>query len=1034
MLAPLLLPALAAGQSTAQDVEFFEKQVRPILAAHCYSCHSTQAKPRFADLSLDTNAGARKVAVKIVPAIKGTLPMKMPPTGKLSEPQIAAIEKWVAMGLPWPEESPAAKPSSAFDLNTRRQSHWAWKPPRAAPVPAVRNQSWPAGDLDRFLLAAMESKGLSPAAQTAPDILLRRLTFDLTGLPPSPSELSAQEPYEKTVDLLLGSLAFGEHWARHWMDLVRYSESHGSEGDPDTPLAWRYRDYLIRAFNQDVPYDKLVREYIAGDQLPQPRLSHELRVNESLLGTANLRMVEHGFQPVDPWEDRVKWTDNQVDVLTKAFQGLTVSCARCHDHKFDAISQKDYYALYGTLAGARPTQAAIDLPEDLHRGAQEMAQLKTRLRSSFASEWLAQIGRWPETQPAVPELLGLGKLEEWNRRSAEVRTNQEQAQRFNAENFTRRWDLSSPAQYAQWKGHGSGKPEKPSPAGDFWITPKGDKPVGAIYPAGVYSHSLSTKQNAVITSPRFKIDTDSISVRMLGGNFSFAQLIIENYAVPRGGIYHIRLSPKKDQMGWTRWDTTFWKAFTGYIEFATKDDVTHFMLDEEDGKKKPRPEPVQDGRSWFGVQAVWFHNNAHTPKEETIGAASVLQGDAPASRRDMFERWSALARLAVENWRDGRITNEQAVLLDALLQAGILRQDAAVDLVAAYRRLENAIPVARRAPSVIEECAAPQPLLVRGNHKNPGDPVPQRYLTALGGPAFADVCTTRLALAEQVASEKNPLTARVFVNRVWQKLFGRGLVASMDNFGKLGDAPSHPELLDWLGVRFVEDGWSVKRLIRTMVTSRAYRMSSHVSPDAANLDPSNIWLSHMPVRRLEAEAIRDSILSISGHLDRTMYGASVPVYYAHDTGKTKGDNPKGPMDGDGRRSVYLEIRRNATNPFLEVFDFPIPSTTRGQRDLTNVPAQSLALMNSPFVRDEAMRFAELALQGNAEDPKRRVEIMFLRALARSPDAAEIDRSLSYLAAVASEYNLAGEAWKLDPRPWRDLAVALFNLKEFLYIL
>jgi len=987
----LCLAAVAWAQPSAESVEFFEKEIRPLLAAQCYSCHSAAAKPVFAGLRLDSRAGVLKgsdsgaVIVaghpeqsKLIRAVKGELPARMPPTGKLSEGQIAALEKWIRLGSPWPEERAEAAAAGQFNLEQRRSEHWAWQPVRKPDAPVVKDTAWPLQPIDRFLLAKLEEKGLRPAEPAMPRTLVRRVHFDLTGLPPAPEDLDVT--YEQTIDRLLNSPRFGEHWARHWMDLIRYAESHGSEGDPDTPEAWRYRDYLIRALNNDVPYDQLVREHLAGDLLPNPRINPELRINESLIGVANLRMVEHGFQPVDPWEDRVKWADNQIDVFSKTFQGLTISCARCHDHKFDAISQQDFHALFTTFAGARPTQSAIDLPDHLERHSLAMTRLKKRIRSGLAEAWLEQAKAWDSKTIAA-----LSSLK--NPRDT-----------FNQEGLTLAWNLTNPDHYRLWKGHGTGLPTAPSPPGEFSISSSPDRVIGGIYPAGVYSHLLTPKHNAVLTSPRFKIERDAISLRLLGGNFSFAQLIIENYAVPRGGIYHLRFSPKQDRMHWATWDTTFWKGFTAYIEFATLDDATHFILDEDDGKKKPRPEPVRDGRSWFGAHSVWFHDKNYKPKEETI---SILNSQE-------------LAIAAIESFRNERMSNAQAAYLDALLQSGLLsaNPETTREIAAEYRRLEAEVPVARRAPSVLEECAAPQPLLVRGNHKNPGAPVAARYLTALDSPAYPDSCFTRLHLADAVARASNPLTARVFVNRVWHHLFGRGLVATVDNFGKLGEPPTHPELLDYLAARFVEEGWSIKRLIRMMVSSRAYRMSSGPSPSAL--------LSHMPVRRLEAEAIRDSILAVAGTLDLTMYGESVPVFYAHDTGKTKGDKPKGPIDGMCRRSIYLEIRRNATNPFLEVFDFPVPSSTRGQRDITNVPAQSLALMNSLFVFDQAIRWANQMEKSGPAEPAKRMEAMFIRALGRVPTAEERDSSLTYIS-------------QSGPSAWRDFALALYNLKEFIYI-
>ncbi|MFN0170483.1 MAG: PSD1 and planctomycete cytochrome C domain-containing protein [Bryobacteraceae bacterium] len=1056
--------AAALWAQAPEEREFFEKQVRPLLVSRCHSCHSSSAKTRFAGLALDTAAGLRKgsdtgpvvIAGKpeesrLLLAVRGKLPARMPPTGPLSEAEIAVLARWVALGALWPAESAAVPPLASFDIATRKREHWAWQPVQAAEPPAVRDSAWPLQPVDRFLLATLVKRGLTPAPPADLRTLIRRLSFDLTGLPPTPEEIhafeqdSAADAYLKLVDRLLESPRFGERWARHWMDVIRYSESHGSEGDPDIPLAWRYRDYLIRALNQDVPYDQLIREHLAGDLLRSPRLNREERLNESMLGVANLRMVEHGFQPVDPWEDRIKWTDNQIDVFSKAFQGLTISCARCHDHKFDAISQEDYYALFGVLGGARPTQAAVDLPEDLNRHRNELRRQKRDVRLALAAAWRNEIGQLPtrlEGKAPDPEgsfapwfalkgKEGVAFRDAWQA----LRNQAEQAGRsradFNRRHFRKAWDLRE--DYARWVGRGSGLTPDASRPGEFQILPEGPRILSGIYPGGVYSHGLSTRHGAVLTSPRFRIDTDYLSLRMLGGNFSSAQLIVENYAVPRGGIYLMRFSPKGDKMGWARWETAFWKGFTAYLEFATRDDVTLFQLDEEDGKRKPRPEPVRDGRSYFGAQLVYVHNDKETPKDELVHAALVLREEPPAAADALIKTYQRLIRQSIDAWESDRLTEEQAALLDDCVRGNLLtsvidESSVVAPLVAVYRRLEAEIPVARRAPGVLDEGAPDQPLLVRGNPKNPGRPVSPRYLKALGGDLFPERRSARLRLAEKVASADNPLTARVMVNRIWAHMFGAGLVRTVDNFGKLGETPSHPELLDWLATRFVRDGWSIKKMIRLLATTRAYQMSSQVSPEALRADPGNRLLSRMPVRRLEAEAIRDAMLAVSGELDPAMYGPPVDTYYGHDTGKTKGDKPKGPLDGNGRRSIYLEVRRNVTNPFLEVFDVPKPSTTRGERDRTNVPAQPLALMNSPFVIDQAAKWAQrITAQGSAADL--RIAAMWERALGRSPSAVERDQARSLVESLATEQRVPAES----PIVWRDFAQAIFNLKEFLYV-
>ena len=1065
LLMVLPLPVVLADTG----LEHFEKRIRPLLAEKCYACHSADAPSVFAGLRLDSREGVLRggdsgpavvpgaaPSSLLVKAVRGEAKALMPPTGRLRDDQIADLAAWVDAGAPWPDERAPGlpDPGEAFDLEKRRSDHWAWQPVRPEDPPELRDEDWPLSAVDRFVLAKLEDRGLEPAPPAERHTLLRRLSFALTGLPPSPSEIAefqaddSPNAVETVLERLLASPHYGERWARHWMDLMRYSESHGSEGDPDIPEAWRYRDYLIRAFNADVPYDQLVREHLAGDLLPEPRYNEELGLNESLLATGHFRMIEHGFQPVDPWEDRVKWTDNQIDVFSKAFQGLTVSCARCHDHKFDAVSQRDYYALFGVFAGARPVQRAVDTPEMLERHYGALREAKDAVRDELAALWLeaadelpaalesggAAIARVLESaacepdSPLHPWAVLAGRSAEqveagWKRLAADWDRQRSLRERFNREKFQSIWRPA--ADLAGWERMGTGLQRSPSTAGEFSILPAGGRILEGVYAPGVHSGLLSRRHDGVLQTPRFTVDTDYVSFRVQGSGFSFVRLIVENYAVPRGGIYWQRYSPKRDEPVWAGWDTTYWKGFSAYLEFATMQDSTNFALDPEDAASRPRPEPAGDGRSHFGALAVAFHDEDVKPKPVETAISYLFGGASPSDAKQLAAVYGSRLREAVEAWRDGSATEAQAALLNRFVRDGLLPGSLGASsrldrLVADYRALEEDVPVYRRAPSVLEEGGPDQALLVRGNHNDRGEPVPRRYLAALGGASYDDPRAARLRLAHEVADPGNPLTARVMVNRVWRHLFGRGLVATVDNFGRVGDAPTHPELLDWLADRFVRDGWSVKDLIRRLVLTSTYQLASEPSELALRLDPANELLQHMPVRRLEGEAIRDSLLAVSGRLDARLLGPSVNVYYAFAKGKTKGDRVKGPVDGDGRRSVYQEIRRNAHNPFLEVFDQPKPSSTRGQRDATNVPAQSLTMLNSPLVLAQAELWGSRLARRDGP-PSATVREMFLAALGRPPAPVEMDRSLGYLGDAA------------DAGAWTDLAHSIFNLKEFLYV-
>lgn len=1089
-VAVALLAMPAAAQPTPEQVEFFETTIRPLLADSCFQCHSARTADPFGGLRLDTREGllaggdsgpvvvpGDAAASALVQRVRGR-PLLMPPTGALGEEQIAALTQWVEMGAPWPESAAGAAdipdPSEPFDLERRRLEHWAWQPVVRTVPPSVADAAWSRNPVDRFVRARLDTEGLVPAASVGRPALIRRLSFDLRGLPPTPAEIMrfvadpSPTAYTDLVDRYLVSPHFGERWARHWMDLVRFSESHGSEGDPDIPEAWRYRDYLIRAFNSDVPYDQFVREHLAGDLLPEPRLNLADGLNESVIGTAHYRLVEHGYQPVDPWEDRVKWADNQVDVVSKTFMGLTVSCARCHDHKFDAISQRDYYSLFGTLYGARPTQRAIDAPAVLERNKTALAEAKAGIRQRLGDAWLDAVDEVPA---ALLEMASVavstpaqtvsdsgrdgGVLPAWRTLSAVERDQFPGAwgalrdrwtgeiaerKRSNTTRFETVWDFSGP-DYATTVGHGTGRTEQPSPPGEFVIQRRGDRVLNGIYPGGAYTHLLSDKHAGVTQTPRFTIDNDFISLRLLGGNLSFAVLIIENYAVPRGGIYHLRSSPKQDAMNWARWDTSFWKGFSAYIEFATQNDVTQFTLDPDDSQQANRPSRRGDGRSALGVSHVVFHDEDETPQDTVVPLGHLLEvtsGRVPASADELATMVAGALRDVITDWRDGALGESQAVFLDEALRADLLPRsledlEALRGPVAAYRLLERSVPVARRAPGVVEEAAQDHPLLVRGNHQNLGERVPRGFLSALDGTPYRDPGQVRLRLADAITDPTNPLTGRVLVNRVWRHLFGFGLVRTVDNFGRLGTPPSHPALLDTLAADFVDDGYSLKRLVRRLVLTETYRMGSEASNEALERDPDNRLLQHANLRRLDAEAIRDSMLSVSGRLDPMLYGQSVAVYYAARHGLTEADPENGPVDGDGRRSIYQEIRRNAYNPFLQVFDQPKPASTRGQRDSTNVPAQSLTLLNSPFVIGQAEEWGRRLADGEAGTVDGRLEHMYLKAFARRPSEAEKARLVEYLDRLAADRDTSAELLLYDASVWQDVAHSLFNLKEYLFI-
>jgi hypothetical protein len=578
--------------------------------------------------------------------------------------------------------------------------------------------------------------------------------------------------------------------------------------------------------------------------------------------------------------------------------------------------------------------------------------------------------------------------------------------RFNRESFTPAWDFRGD-DVKQWFRHGVNPPEARERPGEFSIEPDGDRIFKGLLPAGVFSHRLSQKHNGVFASPRFKITNDNISVRVVGGKGAGVRLILDNYPLGQGNIYPAA-DFNSDAPTWVRLDVAYRKGSMAYLEFATRDELT----------SRNRAAAGPGGRSFFAVERVVFHDGKAPPKEEMTSHTLLLRGDPPSSAEELANRIGGQLLESIAAWRGGLMSEEQRTFLDAMIRAEFLpdsidEMSGVAALVAEYRRLEAGIPAPRRAPGVLETVAHNAPLLARGDHLRPLDSVPRGYLQLVSGRPYETKQSGRLQLARDMTGAANPLTARVMVNRIWHHLFGRGLVATVDNFGRLGEKPTHPQLLDFLASRFVGEGWSVKDLIRYLATTHAYQMSSETSARAREMDPDNQFHSHARTRRLGAESIRDSLLAISGRLDTAMFGPGV--------------NALASPAEQRRRSVYLMVRRNFPSPFLETFDAPKPFSTLGRRETTNVPAQSLALLNDPFVIEQATHWARKIMREH-ETESARIRAMFETAFARPPDSAELSASHAFLADLAREHEAAGEQLV-----WRDFAQSLFNLKEFIYV-
>ena len=1013
---------VAGGRGIArQDAaarEHFEARIRPVLIEHCSACHfGTDAE---AGLRLDWRAGMRTPSANGTAIVPGDpdasllldvlrharAGLEMPRGGeRLAATVVADFEHWIRTGAFDPRDAPPVEEAGTQHEGwstklERRKDWWSLRPIRAvAPPPAT---PWSAHPLDRFVAADHARDGLTPSPRADRRTLIRRLSLALTGLLPAPERVEAfaydarPDAYERLVDELLASPHFGERWARHWMDLVRYADSHGSEGDPAIPNAFRYRDYLIRAFNADLPYDQLVVEHVAGDLLAAPRIDAEAGRDESAIGTAHWRMVFHGFAPTDALDEKVRFVDDQINVFGKAFLGQTIACARCHDHKFDAISQADYTALYGILASSRPAMRDVDLPARRRLHAEALEQRKEDLRAALSSAWLQDLetgrvaARLRDLASASDGSAGGALLRPWHAAGARVERGEtpraawtevlteivahgEEARSVAAEHDRARWSFGGGLD--GWYADGNDLERAPSAAGAFALHTDGDRIVRGVYPAGAYTHLPSTKHRGVLQSARLDADRPLRAWMLLaGGGQSRARYVVQDY--PRGGTVYPIQDVRGDAWAWHAFDLSYWEGDRVHFELATARDAVVEVRAAE--------------RSWFGAREVVVRPaGAPGPRDPARDWEQALRTDSIPEHADFaslsVELYVSALATAIEGFADGSASDAGALLLDAALRAGLLRNSthelsASARLVEDYRALEAKVPVPTRVPGLAEADAEDHPLFVRGDHRRPAERVPRRFLAALDPTPYEPSDSGRLQLAHDVVAADNPLTARVAVNRVWHHLFGRGIVATPDNFGRLGARPSHPELLDWLAHRFVQDGWSLKRLVRLVVTTETWRQASDPREELLALDPENVRLARHSVRRLDAESLRDALLSVSGRLDPTLYGASVA------TG-----------GGSVRRSVYVRQQRNAMDPFLEAFDAPTPFAPVGRRARTNTPAQALALMNDPAVHAAAAAWATHTLAAGASTTTRdRLARMLHEAFGRPATARELEDLASYL--------------------------------------
>lgn len=1084
--------------------EFFERQVRPLLAEHCYSCHSVGASESRGGLQLDSRGGllaGGESGPAVVPGDPEASLLieavryegyQMPPESQLPADLIDVLERWVALGAPWPDEPvPVAAADQAatgrvaeFDLAARRDSHWAWQPIAPPEVPSLGDSRWPLGSADLFVLAALTDSDLVPAAPIERVGLIRRLYFDLTGLPPTPDQLQlvlsdpAPDAVDRLIDRLLATPQFGERWGRHWLDLVRYAESRGHEFDFDIPNVYHYRDYVIAGFNADVPYDRWVLEHIAGDLLPDPRSTAGGHGNASWLGTGFWWLGEWVHSPVDPRKEEADRLDNMLDVFSKTFLGLTVACARCHDHKFDAISARDYHALRGFLTSSSYRQGRFAaaqhdrlLAEQLERVDTDFGDRLKRIVIDGLRQTLGEGDTDPEHSPPA------------------------QSPRQSEPDTTLGGDSWLTIDYAHlpaggWLQDGELFGARPRSSGDWvWRALSADQPrLELLSTAAAVSdlfwdatENLSQanvngsgqldprlRGGRTLRTPEFTLEEEVVWCLVRGKSQIFAA--VDSHRLLAGPLHqqtlkNVDTAGEQLELGeqppvWIAIDLGRYLGHRVQLEFTPSPgrqlEVWRIEQRRPEQRRPDQGRPDQGPLAAAGAAAA-----AGTATDPASGwppsppvllaAVSAWEAGVLQEHPDAQQLASWLNQQLAEWLSDDHRSEPEPWQAEA---AALGRQ-----WLAARWQLQQQCRPSALAPVMLDGWGHADRRFIRGNPDQPAEPVERRFLEAIDGaePMQLTAGSGRLQLAQRLIDPSNPLTDRVIVNRLWQHLMGRGIVATPDDFGQLGQPPTHPELLDHLAVDFRTGERSIKRSLRRLLLTQTYRLSGDYLPEQLDRDPTNRRWHYRPPKRLEGESLRDTLLSLAGRLDRQLYGPPVPVALTDFLQGRGRPRESGPLDGLGRRSIYQAVRRNFLSPLLTIFDTPPPFSSMGRRNQSNVPAQSLLLMNDPLVIELAAAWAERAAEAEPELAERRIDWLFRSGLGRPVSPAELEMLLEGWSdvgrpAAAGEDLLTRRG--LQPGPsaepasstltgrdplldqdayWQAVAHAIINAKEFILL-
>ena len=1175
----------------AEDLKFFESKIRPLLEEKCYRCHSHKVSSKkklkgnlFLDSRVDIIQGGNEGPAALPGKGKQSLILKfvthediderMPPKEKewLNKEEINDLTVWIDKGMAWPDE-PRPKGAEGyrdlFDIHRRKEQHWAWN---LLKEPTIPKNSTQAHTIDKLIEAKLNQKQLTMSPQASKEILLRRAHLDITGLLPSPQDVKifvnnkSPNAFNKVIEKLLAKKSYGERWARHWLDLVRYAESYGHEFDYTINNVYQYRDMVIRSLNKDVTHDQWLKDHIAGDLLENPRIDKETGLNDSLIATGQWFFFEATHAPVDVKEDEVLRLNNQIDTFSKSFLALTVACARCHDHKFDAITAKDFYALSGYLQSSRRQEALMDPSGKITAAKKQIEKLKNSPspskvdpltvkylkaayelfsakpssystgKSTVFEDFENGYGKWQTTGTAFGDKPLSDKY-----KTGHVVTN------FNGKQYVcsyhpykakgnpddRTGSLSSPEFVINSKnisflvaggkhknktcvnlvvegknvlsqtGFNNGDLKKVIWDVQKWHGKKAkiiliDKQKGGwghitadrfIFSDGpvIYFkkplHSVSKeygldpdtlKKWVIELKTAFQDDQHPLHLlaHSSSGNFSAAKSklkkqilnsqnssknntkqskLLEDFSSDNydsvkitGQAFNSRKTPGFIDSG------ELAKQFQGTLR--TKDFIIdgpiHVKVSGQDSSFRVIIEDYfLDERNSLLFRGLIQKINSEKPQWITVGGDLLRYKGRRAYIE--FKDHSNKGSFKVEEIRMGHGRQPSTKLDKELVEFAnssstkelvnnIIKSKIFKKLLSSKKSLTQ-LPKANNTEKQINEIAKkiPQPTKAmaladgfpvdnyvydRGAHAKKGIDAPRAFLEAFSGPTQSQSQTGsgRLELTDKIIKDARHFLARVQVNRIWLHLFGKGIVPTPDDFGVLGMKPTHPELLDHLALKFIELGWSNKKMIKYIMSSKAYQQTSKITnPTHETIDPTNTFYHRALVRRLEGEILRDIILQSSGKLNKQMFGPSIPTHLtSFMTGR--GRPRSGPVDGNGRRSIYQAVRRNFLNPFFLTFDFPIPAQSIGKRNTTNVPAQALSLLNDPFIAQQtdiiSKQIEEMKKQKRST--KDIINNMFLKLYSRSAKAREIEILSPLL---------------LDNKLTKQFVHILINKKEFSHV-